>query len=82
MVGFGTALLAAVVITILGYVVEAIIGKEISPQSRGVVGFIVAAIVIYGAQFFVTAMTVSILGAGIAASFIGIVDALVPTELL
>lgn len=80
MVGFGGALLAAVVITSLGYVVEAIMGKKVSPRRRGIVGFIVAALVIYGAQFFVTAMTVSIIGACIAASFIGIVDTLVPME--
>lgn len=80
-VGFGGALLAAVVIAILGYVVEAIMGKKISPQSRGIVDFIVAAIVIYVAQFFVNAMTVSVLAAALAAIVIGIVDAFVPTEL-
>lgn len=80
-VGFGGALLAAVVIAILGYIVEAVMGERISPQSRGIVGFIVSAIVIYVAQFFVPAMTVSILGAALAAVVIGIVDAFVPTEL-
>jgi putative membrane protein len=80
-VGFGGALLAAVVIAILGYIVEAVMGERISPQSRGIVGFIVSAIVIYVAQFFVPAMTVSILGAALAAIVIGIVDAFVPTEL-
>ncbi len=80
-VGFGGALLAAVVIAILGYIVEAVMGDRISPQSRGIVGFIVSAIVIYAAQFFVPAMTVSILGAALAAIVIGIVDAFVPTEL-
>jgi putative membrane protein len=80
-VGFGGALLAAVVIALLGYIVEAVMGERISPQSRGIVGFIVSAIVIYVAQFFVPAMTVSILGAALAAIVIGIVDAFVPTEL-
>ena len=80
-VGFGGALLAAVVIAILGYIVEAVTGDKVSPQSRGIVGFIVAAIVIYVAQFFVPAMTVSIIGAALAAIVIGIVDAFVPTEL-
>jgi putative membrane protein len=80
-VGFGGALLAAVVIAILGYIVEAVMGDKVSPQSRGIVGFIVAAIVIYVAQFFVPAMTVSIIGAALAAIVIGIVDAFVPTEL-
>jgi putative membrane protein len=80
-VGFGGALLAAVVIAVLGYIVEAVMGEKVSPQSRGIVGFIVAAIVIYVAQFFVPAMTVSIIGAALAAIVIGIVDAFVPTEL-
>ncbi len=80
-VGFGGALLAAVVIAVLGYIVEAVMGDRISPQSRGIVGFIVSAIVIYVAQFFVPAMTVSLLGAALAAIVIGIVDAFVPTEL-
>ena len=80
-VGFGGALLAAVVIAVLGYIVEAVMGDRISPQSRGIVGFIVSVIVIYVAQFFVPAMTVSLLGAALAAIVIGIVDAFVPTEL-
>lgn len=80
-VGFGGALLAAVVIAVLGYIVEAVMGEKVSPQSRGIVGFITAAIVIYVAQFLVPAMTVSILGAALAALVIGIVDAFVPTEL-
>ncbi len=80
-VGFGGALLAALVIAILGYIAEALMGEKVSPQGRGIVGFIVSAIVIYVAQFFVPAMTVSILGAALAAIVIGIVDAFVPTEL-
>ena len=80
-VGFGGALLAALVIAVLGYIVEALMGEKISPQNRGVVGFIVSAIVIYVAQFLVPAMTVSVLGAALAAIVIGIVDAFVPTEL-
>ena len=44
--GFIGALLAAVVIAVLGYLAELILGEKISPQSRGIVGFIVAAVVI------------------------------------
>ncbi len=80
-VGFGGALLAAVVIAVLGYIAEAVMGDNVSPRNRGIVGFIVSAIVIYVAQFLVPAMTVSLLGAALAAIVIGIVDAFVPTEL-
>jgi len=79
--GFLGALLAAVVIAVLGYIAESLFGKNVSPQSRGVVGFITAAVVIYLAQFIVPALEVSVLGALLAALVIGIVDAFVPTEL-
>ncbi len=79
--GFGGALLAAIVIAILGFIVESVLGKKVSPQNRGIVGFVTSAIVIYAAQFFVPQMNVSLIGAGLAALLIGIVDAFVPTEL-
>lgn len=79
--GFGTALLAAIVIAVLGFIVESVLGKKVSPHNRGVVGFIVAAAVIYLAQFLVPAMNVTVLGAALAALVIGIIDAFVPTEL-
>lgn len=50
--GFVGALIAAVVIAVLGYIVEAILGDRISPRSRGIVGFITAAVVIYVAQYY------------------------------
>ena len=46
MSGFTGALLAAVVIAVLGYVVEVLLGDKISPQRRGIVGFITSAVVI------------------------------------
>lgn len=80
--GFTGALIAAVVIAALGWAAEAILGKRISPRSRGIVGFIVAAVVIYLAQFIVPAyLSVNILGALLAAFVIGLIDAFVPTEL-
>jgi len=79
--GFRFALLGAVVIAALGWLVEALFGRRVSPQGRGVVGFIVAAVVIYLAQFLVPGMQVSMWGALLASLIIGIVDAFVPTEL-
>ncbi len=80
--GFVGALIAAVVIAVLGYIAEALLGDRISPQSRGLVGFITAAVVIYLAQFVIPNMlSVSIVGALIAAFIIGLIDAFVPTVL-
>ncbi|MCL6581914.1 MAG: phage holin family protein [Firmicutes bacterium] len=79
--GFVNALIAAVAIAAIGYIVEAVLGERVSPQSRGVVGFVTAAVVIYVAQYFVPTMRVTILGALLASLVIGVIDAIVPTEL-
>ena len=80
--GFLGALLSAVVIAVLGYIVESLFGKNVSPQSRGVVGVLTAAAVIYLAQFIVPSyLSVNILGALLSALVIGVIDAFVPTEL-
>jgi uncharacterized membrane protein YvlD (DUF360 family) len=78
---FGYALLAAFVIAVLGWVVEALFGRGVSPYARGIVGFLVSAAVIWVAQFVVPTMHVSILGALIAAFVIGLVDLFVPNAL-
>ncbi|MCL6634641.1 MAG: phage holin family protein [Peptococcaceae bacterium] len=80
--GFVGALIAAVVIAVLGYVAEALLGERVSPQSRGLVGFITAAVVIYLAQFIIPSLlSVSLIGALISAFIIGLIDAFVPTVL-
>ena len=80
--GFWGALVAAAVIAIMGWLIEKVLGNRISPRSRGFVGFIVAAVVIYLAQYAIPAyLSVSIIGALLAAFVIGLIDAFVPTEL-
>lgn len=80
--GFTGAILAAVVIAVLGYVIESLLGEKISPQRRGLVGFATSAVVIYLAQFIVpNFLSVNVVGALLAALVIGIIDAVVPTTL-
>lgn len=80
--GFKGAFLAALIIAILGWLVEALFGERISPKARGVVGFVVSALVIYLAQFIVPGyLRVTLIGALLAALVIGVIDAFVPTEL-
>lgn len=76
---FFNALLAAIVIAALGWVVESTLGKGISPYRRGLVGFIVSALVIWAAQLIVPGMEVTFFGALLAAFIIGIIDLFVPT---
>jgi putative membrane protein len=80
--GFWGALVAAAVIAILGYLIEKLLGDRVSPRSRGFVGFIIAAVVIYMAQFAIPAyLSVTLIGSLLAAFAIGLIDAFVPTEL-
>ncbi len=80
--GFTGALIAAIVIAVLGYLVEMIMGESVSPRSRGIVGFVTAVVVIYLAQFIIPSyLAVSFWGAILASFVIGIVDAFVPTTL-
>ncbi|MDD4171528.1 MAG: phage holin family protein [Syntrophomonas sp.] len=80
--GIWGALAAALVIALMGYLIEKVLGDKVSPRSRGLVGFGIAAVVIYLAQFAIpTLLNVTILGALLAAFAIGLIDAFVPTEL-
>lgn len=80
--GFVGALIAALVIAGIGYLIEMAFGDRISPRSHGIVGFITAAVVIYLAQFIIPDyLSVSLLGSLLAALVIGLIDAFVPTEL-
>ena len=79
--GFTQALLAAIAIAAVSYLIETIMGKNVSPYGRGVVSFIVSAVVIYMVQFLVPGLSVSVFGAILGALVIGIIDLFVPTTL-
>lgn len=77
--GFWNALLAAAVIAAIGWLIEATLGKNVSPFSRGIVGFIVSALVIWATQFVVPGMSIGLFAALLSAFIIGIIDLFVPT---
>lgn len=72
---------SALSISILDYLL-ARIGLDASPFGRGIVGFVLAAAVIYFSQFFVAGFAVTLGGAMIGAIVYGIVDALLPGKSL
>lgn len=78
--GFWAAVLAAIVIALLDYVVQSVFKIDASPFGRGISGFIVAAIIIYLTQFVVPGFSVSFFGAAIGALLIGIIGAVVPAR--
>lgn len=79
-VGYWSAFLAAIIIAAIGWGIEAFMGPRISPYSRGFIGFIVSAIVIYITQFFIAGVRVTMIGALMAAIAIGIADLFAPAK--
>ncbi|MEF2966925.1 phage holin family protein [Paenibacillus sp. M1] len=78
--GFWSALMLALVIALLGWAIEGIFGKRVTPFGRGIVGFIASALVIWVAQFIVSGVSVSMIGALLAALVIGIIDLFIPVS--
>ena len=78
--GLWSFLIAAVVISGLDYLSESLMGVDASPFGKGIKGFIIAAIIIYLAQYLVPNMGVTIIGAVLAAVVIGILDAVFPAR--
>ncbi len=78
---FTTALITAVVIAALGWIAEMLLGDRISPRSRGWVGFLTAAVVIYITGMLVPGFQVGVIGALLASFVVGLIDAIVPTEI-
>ena len=78
--GIWSFLIAAVVISALDYFVEMLMGVDASPFGKGIKGFVIAALIIYIAQFLVPNMGVTIIGAILAAIVIGILDAIFPAR--
>ncbi|RIX52673.1 phage holin family protein [Paenibacillus nanensis] len=78
--GFWSALFLALVIAAIGWIIEGIFGKRVTPFGRGIVGFIASAAVIWIAQFIVGGVSVTWLGAILAALAIGIIDLFIPVS--
>lgn len=75
-------LLAGVVIGGLDYLIEKIAGIDASPFGRGIVGFIVAGVILYITRFIVPGFNISVAGAVIGALVIGIIDVFVPGRVM
>ena len=78
---FGDALVAALVIVAITYLIDVVLGRRGSTYGRGIFGFLASAVVIFVAQVIVPNMHVSVLGALLAALVIGIVNMVVPTAI-
>jgi putative membrane protein len=76
--GLWSLIVAAVVIGVLDYLVVRLTKFDASPFGRGVIGFVIAAVIIYLTGYLVRGVAVTFWGAVIAALVIGIIDMLIP----
>lgn len=73
-----TLIIAAVVLTVIDYLVTRFTGLNASPFGKGFVGFALAAITLYVTQFFVAGYSISWVAAIIGALIYGVVDYFIP----
>jgi len=74
----GTLIIAAIVLTIIDYLISKFTGLNASPFGKGFVGFVLSAIVLYATQYFVAGYTISWFAAIIGALIYGVVDYFLP----
>lgn len=72
--------LAAVVLTVMDYLIVKFTGLHASPFGKGFVGFALSAVVLYATQFFVAGYTISWIAAIIGALVYGVVDYFIPGD--
>lgn len=71
---------AAVVLTVIDYLITKFTGLHASSFGKGFVGFVLSAVVLYVTQYFVAGYTVSWMAAIVGALVYGVVDYFLPGE--
>lgn len=71
---------AAVVLTIMDYLITKFTGLHASAFGKGFVGFVLSAVILYVTQYFVAGYTISWIAAIVGALVYGVVDYFLPGE--
>ncbi len=71
-------IISAAVLSIIDYGIAKIFKVDATPFGRGILGFILAVIVIYATSFIVPGYSITLFGAIVAAIVFGIADAIIP----
>ncbi len=77
---FWSLAVAAVVLTLLDYLIAKFTGLHASPFGKGFVGFVLSVVVLYVTQYFVAGYSISWMAAIIGALIYGIIDYFIPGE--
>ena len=73
-----TLAIAAIVLTLIDYLIVKFTGLEATPFGKGFVGFILAAVTLYVTQYFVAGYSISWIAAIIGALIYGVIDYIIP----
>lgn len=77
---FWSLAIAAVVLTLLDYLITKFTGLQATPFGKGFVGFVLSVVVLYVTQYFVAGYTISWFSAIIGALIYGVIDYFIPGE--
>ena len=77
---FWSLAVAAIVLTLLDYLIVKFTGLHASPFGKGFVGFVLSVVVLYVAQYFVAGYSISWMSAIIGAIIYGIIDYFIPGD--
>lgn len=77
---FWSLAIAAIVLTLLDYLIVKFTGLHASPFGKGFVGFVLSVVVLYVAQYFVAGYSISWMSAIIGAIIYGIIDYFIPGD--
>lgn len=72
--------IAAIVLTIMDYLIVKFTGLHASPFGKGFVGFVLAVVTLYVTQYFVAGYSISWMAAIIGALIYGVIDYFIPGE--
>ena len=75
-----TLMISALVLTVMDYLIVKFTGLHAMAFGKGFVGFVLAVVVLYATQFFVSGYSISWIAAIIGALIYGVIDYIMPGE--
>ena len=72
--------ISAIVLTVMDYLIIKFTGLHAMALGKGFVGFVLAVVVLYATQFFVSGYSISLMAAIVGALIYGIIDYIMPGE--
>ena len=72
--------IAAIILTVMDYLITKFTGLHASPFGKGFVGFVLAVVTLYVTQYFVAGYSISWMAAIVGALIYGVIDYFIPGD--